>query len=218
MRGCGASSTVRNRSGDRDPVQRIEGDYRAKARRREQECERLVASRCTQRHDCIRGDAPSGIAKRHRVDRIGQCVRAQYVVVVDGEPAIVPRVAPPVAQDLPVRRHTEHFVAPLRALRRVFERAGEAACFARGDVALVRPDERNSQAGDDAEDDDDDEDFDEREARFPAYRSHDPMSASTPVPPGWPSAPYVNTSTSPLRPGFRYWYEWPHGSRGSFSR
>jgi hypothetical protein len=37
------------------------------------------------------------------------------------------------------------------------------------------------------------------------YKSHEPMSASTPVPPGWPSAPYENTSTSPLTPGDRYW-------------
>ena len=38
------------------------------------------------------------------------------------------------------------------------------------------------------------------------HRSHEPMSASMPVPPGWPSAPKLKTSISPCRPGFRYWY------------
>jgi len=37
------------------------------------------------------------------------------------------------------------------------------------------------------------------------YRSHEPMSASNPVPPGAPSAPKLNTSYSPRSPGLMYW-------------
>jgi len=51
----------------------------------------------------------------------------------------------------------------------------------------------------------------------PAY-CQEPMSAFVPSPPGWPSAPRLKTSISPLTPGLRYWYGRPHGSLGSFSR
>src|SRR5690606_33097616 len=44
-------------------------------------------------------------------------------------------------------------------------------------------------------------------ARGPHWRpySQEPTSASSPVPPGWPSAPSEKMSTSPWMPGDRYW-------------
>ena len=46
-----------------------------------------------------------------------------------------------------------------------------------------------------------------RRAAVTGGRSYcqEPMSASLPSPPGWPSAPKLKTSISPLTPGFRYW-------------
>src|SRR6267154_3786099 len=44
------------------------------------------------------------------------------------------------------------------------------------------------------------------------YKDQEPMSASGPSPPGWPSRPKLSTSTSPCSPGFRYWYSLPQGS------
>ena len=67
----------------------------------------------------------------------------------------------------------------------------------------------------DPRDDDHHQQFDQREAAVPApdrsetampaaQSPHDPMSASTPLPPGCPSAPRLKTSISPFTPGFRY--------------
>ena len=68
-------------------------------------------------------------------------------------------------------RDAERLAAPLRPLRRVFERTGEAARLARGDVPRIRRGERHGKAGRNADDDDDDQHLDQREPRVPGART-----------------------------------------------
>ena len=182
MRARGASAIARRRPGDRDAVQRIERDHRApaaasRARTRTARCGPM---RAAARSHPTRAPRPA-IRERHRVER-RRAARARAGRRRRRRRASdrSPRRAASSGATRRVRGHAEHFVAPLRALRRVFERAGEAARFARRQVALVGLDQRDGEPGRDAEDDDDDEDLDEREAAR-ASGAPTPMAPTGPM-------------------------------------
>ena len=147
---------------------------------------------------------------------------------VTGAHASVPVGAPPEAELRSGRVDAERLGAHRRRGGRVLERAADALRLAPQHAGFVGDGGRDDEADGDREDRDDHEDLDQREAGRAragargagpgAQRSQDPMSASTPVPPGWPSAPKLITSISPRSPGLRYWYGRPHGSFGTFSR
>ena len=142
-------------------------------------------------------------------------MRREHIVVGHRLPLSGVRVAPPEAPAFTFRRRAQRLRANLRAHRSVLERGGEAARFARRAVAVVTVVGDHRDAGGNGEDHQDHQNFDQREpcrgvplprqtcCERSSYKSHEPISASMPDPPGWPSAPKLNTSISPRTPGLR---------------
>src|SRR5262249_20899365 len=90
------------------------------------------------------------------------------------------------------------------AHRRLEERCQPSRLGARG-LRVAGKAHHDDGRRDHRHDGEHDQDFDQRETGLAPYRVHEPMSASKPSPPAAPSAPKLNTSIPPWRPGLRYW-------------
>src|SRR5262249_3898028 len=121
-------------------------------------------------------------------------------------------IAAPEAIAVAFGGDAQRFCAPLCERCGVLERPRKALRFVAHLAPVVARETDGNERERETENEQHHEHFDEREARAArgartarrAQRSHDPMSLSMPVPPAWPSAPKLNTSTSPRKPGFRY--------------
>ena len=146
------------------------------------------------------------------------CAAEHVVVVADRLPAAAVRIAAPEPPCRAVGGSAQRFGAHLRARGRMLERAGETARFAHGALASPPSNASTATLAPIARIASTTRISISVKPRGCAHRSHEPMSASMPLPPAWPSAPKLITSISPRTPGLRYTYGRPHGSLGSFSR
>src|SRR5450755_3073753 len=184
----------------------------------------LVLSAGSQRNDSIGRDRLRSIGAQRGSKRGRQRTRGKHIVAGKSAPVVaLGGVTAPEAITAAGHRHSERFVVPLREERRVLDRCAEAPALALELCPRIAVEACISERRSEADHDQDHEHFRQGEtggmsAREHAlyvhcaagarvrggYRSHEPTSASTPVPPGAPSAPKLKTSISPRKPGLKY--------------
>ena len=194
--------------GDRDAIQRIGEELGTPFGGRELDRVGFVTPARREREDRIDGDRLPRVRHRARRDARRQRVRQEHVVVGQRHPLVAfqARFAAPEPVFRVAGRYAEHLVTPLCERCGVFHRRTEAGRFALERAPRIALQPRIGHACGEADDDEHDEHFSQREsagahavrsasivrvrrASARAYRSHEPMSVSKPVPPGWPSAP-----------------------------
>src|SRR3569623_2132000 len=197
------------------------GDIRIAARQREQK--RLVDRLAPE--DDLQHARLSGNGRRDgKIDRgTLEFPLAQHVVLRDRLPRIIFPHHKAVAVGLRLER--DRPVAHDGLVARQLHQQGDALRLVLQSLPVAGHGVECDHAQGNAGDHHDDQQFEQRETARPYgsrqaqtvnpsrygikavicdYWSHEPISASAPVPPGWASAPSEKTSTSPFTPGDRY--------------